>query len=171
LEKEFGIIQKKQFDVVRSCGRGNNKNIIPWQLFKSHHMRLRPDFLPITISTLETTMFSNICWGKQICVMPNGDITPCEMEFENIQGNITKQTLTEIIGGIGGASAQRLTKDKIEICKDCEFRYACWECRAMAHQLDVKKFSKPLTCMYNPYRGEWETPPTTLVELFPKINH
>ncbi|MHB8871989.1 MAG: radical SAM protein [Candidatus Doudnabacteria bacterium] len=171
LKKEFGVSQKKKFDVVRSCGRGNNKDIIPWDLFKSRHMRLEPDFLPITISTLENTMFNNICWGEQICVMPNGDITPCEMEFDHVQGNITKQSLSEIVLGESGERSQRLTKDKIEVCKDCEYRYACWECRAMANQLDNQEFRKPLTCMYNPYTGEWEHPPANLETLFPKINN
>ena len=171
LENKYGISTQKKYDVVRTCGRGNNKNIIPWQLFKTQHMRLSPDFLPISISTLERTLFGNICWGEQICVLPNGDITPCEMELENIQGNINRQSLTEILLGVGGELSQRLNKDKIEICMDCEYRYACWECRAMSHQLDKKKFSKPLTCMYNPYTGEWNTPPNNLEELFPKMQN
>ncbi len=170
LKEEFGVFKGKKFDVVRSCGRGNNSNIIPWELFRSQHMKLKPDFSPVTVSRLERTMFNNICWGEQICVMPNGDITPCEMEFENIEGNITHNSLAEILLGEGGDFSQKLNKDKIDICKDCEYRYACWECRAMAHQLDIKKFSKPLTCTYDPYTGEWKNPPDNLKLLFPKFN-
>lgn len=171
LEKEFGISQMKKFDVVRTCGRGNNKNIIPWDLFKSQYVRIKEDFLPVSISTLETTMFTNICWGKEICIMPNGDVTPCEMEFSNVEGNITSQSLTDILLSENSNYSQRLTKDKIKICQDCEYRYACWECRAMTHQLDTQKNSKPLTCMYNPYNGEWESPPDNLEELFPALKN
>ncbi|HAA18728.1 MAG TPA: hypothetical protein DCP28_08160 [Cytophagales bacterium] len=171
LKKEFGIEHgEKLYDVVRSCGRGNNKDTIPWDLFLEQHIRVKPDFDLISYESLQKTMYGNVCWASEVCIMPNGDVTPCEMEFEHIQGNITTDNLSEIVLGSGGAMAQRLTKDKIEICKDCEFRYACWECRAMAHQLDANRFSKPLTCMYNPHKGEWNNVPEKVEELFPTIN-
>ena len=49
----------------------------------------------------------------------------------------------------------RITKDQIEICKDCEFRYVCSDCRAyVENPEDI--YSKPLKCGYNPYTCEWE---------------
>jgi len=170
LEREFNIpVNGKPFDVVRSCGRGCNSNIIPWDLFQEQHIRNKPDFLPVSLQSVQTAMYGNVCWVDKICILPNGDVTPCEMEFANVQGNITKQSLSEIILGPGGDIAQRLTKDKVKTCCDCEYRYACWECRPMAHQLDTKSFSKPLTCMYNPYAGIWETSPEELIQRFPKL--
>ncbi len=44
---------------------------------------------------------------------------------------------------------QLLTKDKIETCQDCEYRYACFDCRAKAESLT----SKPADCWYNPYES------------------
>lgn len=160
----------KPYDVVRGCGRGNRNDVIPWDMFMHQHMRLEPDFAPVSYSSLQKTIYGNVCWANEACIMPNGDVTPCEMEFNVIQGNIKSQSLTDILLGSGGDFGQRLTKDKIEICKDCEFRYACWECRAMAHQLDINKYSKPLTCMYNPHQGIWESPPKVIQEYFPRIN-
>lgn len=53
-----------------------------------------------------------------------------------------------------------LTKDQIEVCKDCEFRYICTDCRAYTERSHTNKegldISKPLKCGYNPYTGEWE---------------
>lgn len=132
-------------------------------------MRVSPDFQPVSIATVQKTMYGNVCWSDSVCILPNGDVTPCEMEFDNIQGNITRNTLSEIILGEGGEKSQRLTKDKIQGCRDCEYRYACWECRAMANKLDFTTFSKPLTCMYDPYTGEWESPPEKLSDHFPKL--
>ena len=171
LEEQFGIPNNgRLYDVVRFCGRGSNTNIIPWDMFKKQHMLLKPDFPPVSIELFRKTMYNNTCWGDKICILPNGNVTPCEMESENIQGNITYQNLSEIILGKGGDQAQRLTKDKVEICKDCEYRYVCSECRAMANQLDINKFSKPLTCLYNPYTSEWEKSPSpALIKHFPKL--
>lgn len=169
LTAEFGVDDTKPFDVVRSCGRGANAAVIPWDLFREQHMRLAPDFPLVSVDSVRRTMYGNVCWADSACILANGDVTPCEMEFEEIQGNILRQSLTDVLLGVGGDNAQRLTKDKIEICKDCEYRYACWECRAMAHNLDGTRFSKPLTCMHNPYTGEWETPPSDLIVRFPKL--
>jgi hypothetical protein len=49
----------------------------------------------------------------------------------------------------------KINKDKIEVYKDCEFRYCCVDCRAFL--VDPKnEYSKPASCLYNPYTAEWE---------------
>ena len=54
-----------------------------------------------------------------------------------------------------------VNKDQIKICRDCEFRYMCSDCRAYTE--DPKDiYSKPLKCGYDPYtnKGEdWSTNP------------
>ncbi len=47
-----------------------------------------------------------------------------------------------------------INKDKIYVCKDCEFRYICTDCRAYVEDPE-DILSKPLKCGYNPYTGEW----------------
>ena len=43
-----------------------------------------------------------------------------------------------------------INKDKIDVCKDCEFRYICTDCRAyIKDKRDI--YSKPLKCNYDPY--------------------
>jgi radical SAM protein with 4Fe4S-binding SPASM domain len=49
-----------------------------------------------------------------------------------------------------------ITKDQINVCKDCEFRYICTDCRAYTTNID-NDYSKPLKCSYDPYKGKWET--------------
>jgi radical SAM protein with 4Fe4S-binding SPASM domain len=169
IENDFCISLAKPYDVVRSCGRGANTDIIPWDLFLEQHIRLKPNFQNINEQSFQHSLYGNVCWANEVCILPNGDVAPCKMEQHIIQGNIAKQRLRDIILGIGGDKAQRLTKDKVAICSDCEYRYACWECRAMSHQLDSEKFTKPLTCMYNPHTGVWEKPPNNLIELFPNL--
>ena len=46
-----------------------------------------------------------------------------------------------------------MTKDHINVCKDCEFRYCCHDCRPDSLSNDV--YAKPWYCTYNPYSGEW----------------
>ena len=50
------------------------------------------------------------------------------------------------------------TKDHVEKCKDCEYRYACNDCRPLAQGSDSGKrwLASSVDCLYNPYTGKWE---------------
>ena len=43
-----------------------------------------------------------------------------------------------------------ISKDKIEVCKDCEFRHICTDCRAYTLS-DKSIYAKPSKCSYDPY--------------------
>ena len=47
------------------------------------------------------------------------------------------------------------TKNEVEGCKDCEYRYICRDCRP--DSLTGNFNEKPWYCTYNPYSGEWES--------------
>ena len=69
-------------------------------------------------------------------------------------GNIGQSTLKEVIDNPEFRKMWGITKDQISICKDCEFRYVCSDCRAFL-QKPEDKFSKPLKCGYDPYTATW----------------
>jgi hypothetical protein len=51
------------------------------------------------------------------------------------------------------------TKDQVMVCRDCEYRYVCFDCRplseaAAAGRADYLHAPYP-RCTYNPYTGEW----------------
>ncbi len=74
-------------------------------------------------------------------------------------GNIRNVTLEETLQHPDFKKYWSLTKDEIEVCKDCEFRYICTDCRAYTEgnksNRDGLDISKPLKCGYDPYIGEW----------------
>lgn len=74
-------------------------------------------------------------------------------------GNIKDTTLEEALNKPGFKKYWNVTKDMIEVCKDCEFRYVCTDCRAYTERTTFDKkeidLSKPLKCGYNPYTNEW----------------
>jgi radical SAM protein with 4Fe4S-binding SPASM domain len=57
-------------------------------------------------------------------------------------GNIKYTTLTEALNKKGFKDNWHIHKDQIEVCKDCEFRYMCTDCRAYIEQPN-DKFSNP----------------------------
>ncbi len=69
-------------------------------------------------------------------------------------GNIRDRSLLEAIQAPGFKEKWGISKDHISVCRDCEFRYACSDCRAYLENPD-DAFSKPLKCGYDPYSATW----------------
>ena len=70
-------------------------------------------------------------------------------------GNIKDTTLEEAINKPGFKDLWFINKDKIDVCKDCEFRYMCTDCRAFIKDPE-NIYSQPAKCTYNPYICLWE---------------
>ena len=103
--------------------------------------------------------FANSCLAGKITIDINGNIRNCPSLPQSF-GNINDTTLEEALDHKDFKKYWNLTKDSIEVCKDCEFRYICTDCRAYTERTHTNKegldTSKPLKCGYDPYTGEWE---------------
>lgn len=93
-------------------------------------------------------------FGNAIHITGNGDVIPCIHEPDLLLGNIYRTSLMEITQSKRCYDVWHHTRDKIDKCKDCEFRYAClnpYSFRAKTSDLS----SEPLNCNYDPYSGRW----------------
>jgi SPASM domain peptide maturase of grasp-with-spasm system len=95
----------------------------------------------------------NSCLNKKVSIAANGDIMACP-SMKNAYGNVRSARLAEVIQQSKIQDLWRVTKDQVQVCKDCEFRYVCTDCRA--HTVDGGRYSKPSSCRYNPYTAAWE---------------
>lgn len=96
----------------------------------------------------------NTCLNRKIAVDVQGAIKNCP-SMSISYGNIRNTTLNDALDTPGFTSLWGISKDQIDICKDCEFRHVCTDCRAYLRQPD-NPYSKPLKCGYDPYLGVWE---------------
>ncbi len=95
----------------------------------------------------------NNCLNKKISVDENGHIKNCPAMKTNY-GHTSTTSFRTALADSSFKELWDINKDKIEGCKDCEFRYVCTDCRA--HITDEKDiYSKPMHCKYDPYIGEW----------------
>ncbi len=101
----------------------------------------------------------NSCLHKKISIDVDGNIRNCPSMPQSF-GNMKDTTLEEALEHPDFKKYWNLTKDHIEVCKDCEFRYICTDCRAYTERTHENSegldTSKPLKCGYNPYTGKWE---------------
>lgn len=96
----------------------------------------------------------NGCLNRKISVDSTGQIRNCPSMSASF-GDARSTALAEAVGNPEFRSAWSLTKDRIEICRECEFRYVCSDCRAYLER-PADPHSKPLKCGYDPATGEWE---------------
>lgn len=96
----------------------------------------------------------NSCLNRKISIDKLGNIKNCP-SMKTSYGNIANSTLTAVLKRKEFKRYWNVTKDKIKVCQDCEFRYICTDCRAYTEE-PSDMYSKPLKCGYNPYSGQWE---------------
>lgn len=114
-----------------------------------HTAYFNPQLLHYTES-----LHHNTCLNRKISIDAEGNIKNCPSMKENF-GNIRDTTLREALNKPGFKKYWNITKDQISVCKDCEFRHVCTDCRAYVENPD-DDYSKPLKCGYDPYTCTWE---------------
>jgi radical SAM protein with 4Fe4S-binding SPASM domain len=144
-------------DVVRPTGRGNDSNLLP-EVY--HKPKIRPPFYTDERSFARAQCCHNCLMGK-IAVTSNGDVIPCIFARNQISGNILTTPLAEILNAQPLQQCWYTTKDYVDKCNECEYRYACYDCRPLAQGSDPQKrwLACSTGCAYNPYTGEWEGEP------------
>ncbi|MBC9798467.1 grasp-with-spasm system SPASM domain peptide maturase [Sinomicrobium weinanense] len=132
------IYSTKSIDSFKFCGEINNY------------------FVANTDTFLES-LNHNSCLHKKIAIDRNGNIKNCPAMPQSF-GNIKDTTLEEAFNHSEFKKYWNVTKDMIQVCKDCEFRHICTDCRAYTERTYFEgdiDLSKPLKCGYNPYTNEW----------------
>lgn len=100
------------------------------------------------------SMHRNTCLNKKLTIDSEGNIKSCPV-MPQVFGNIKDANLHEVVNNTELQKIWNIKKDDIEVCKDCEYRHICTDCRG--HIVDTENIhSKPSKCKYNPYTGKWE---------------
>jgi radical SAM protein with 4Fe4S-binding SPASM domain len=95
----------------------------------------------------------NPCLGHQVAIDTQGEIKPC-LWWPGELGHIHKDTVRDMIYEERFKQYWEANKDSIEVCKDCEYRYNCHDCRLNSLNPDEILRLKPVFCCYDPYNGK-----------------
>lgn len=96
------------------------------------------------------------CWEGQLTVNANGELLPCPFARTEIIANLLDKKLSEVIRDRDYEKYWDLTKDDIEGCNECEYRFLCFDCRVIEKSLSKTFNSKSNLCTYDPMKGVWE---------------
>ncbi len=115
---------------------------------------ISPDFFTVNLNLFSEAKNFNSCLNRKVGIDVKGNIKNCPSMQESF-GNIQENTITSVIHSNGFRKSWSITKDQVEVCKDCEFRYICTDCRAFITDSE-NLYSKSFKCRYNPYTATWE---------------
>ena len=158
LVDEMGFSHRR-LDVLRQNGRGDNLNLLPSnKSLLINGIMTSPNFY-INKETLSKNLHNNSCLSGKIAITDNGDILPCVFSRDQVVGNIIEKSLSQIMEETKLKNVWKNTKDGVQVCKDCEYRYCCTDCRPSslgANQNVGEYLTAPYPkCAYNPYEGKW----------------
>ncbi len=131
------------------------KTLAPPLEYYTPRLITQPEFR-VSAKEIMHNLRGNPCLQGKLVVTERGGVYPCIFDRYRQVGNVLQQTLGEIIQSEVLEAVWRMSKRDIFVCKDCEFRYVCNDCRPLAAAFNGGDYLAPFPyCAYNPYTGEW----------------
>lgn len=119
---------------------------------ESHCGIVDSDFFKLNLQLFTESLNKNTCLNKKISVDKYGYVKNCPSMAKHF-GHTRDVKLKDVLLDVNFTRTWDISKDQIEICKVCEFRHMCTDCRAYTQ--DSNLFNKPSKCSYDPYKAIW----------------
>ena len=158
LRNKLGFKGKRP-DPLRPKGRGDSPLLQPdFATVVKYGLMLRPHFRA-SKGTIARYSQGNACLNGKITISDSGEVYPCIFARNKSIGNVLDADISTVVLGTETQAVWSATKDSVLVCKDCEYRYVCFDCRPLSQGVagaESDFFTMPYPrCTYNPYTGEW----------------
>jgi radical SAM protein with 4Fe4S-binding SPASM domain len=148
-------VEYKLPDPVRPTGRGCSQEIQPRLLPAEFSGRIIEARFWTNKHTFHFNRRYNSCWAGKVAVTAAGEVIPCIFARDLVIGNCLDKGLEAVMGDKRLKEFWALTKDQVAVCRACEYRYACHDCRPLAYAQGGDLYASSPRCLYDPYRGQW----------------
>lgn len=115
---------------------------------------IHPNFFTTSKGMVIEGQTKNTCFNKKIYINKDGLLKNCPYS-QQILGYINKECIVDVVSKENYKFLCSITKDQVNVCKDCEFRYICMDCRVYIKDKN-NIYSQPAKCNYNPYIAKWK---------------
>lgn len=121
---------------------------------ETHCGAVSPAFFSVNMDLfMESKLFNN-CLNRKLGIDKTGQIKNCPSLPESF-GHCKDTRLIEAIEKADFQKRWHIRKEDISICRFCEFRYMCTDCRAYTADAE-DPYSKPAKCSYDPFTATWQ---------------
>ncbi|MFV8334705.1 grasp-with-spasm system SPASM domain peptide maturase [Flavobacterium sp. RSP29] len=112
------------------------------------------DFV-LSLESFNESLNFNTAYNRTVYIDRSGNIKR-HIEDQSIFGNIDVNDLNEVVSNEKIKEFWGINKDKIKVCKDCEFRYICPDGSIPFKEKETDLFYSTNTkCNYDPYKNLW----------------
>lgn len=98
-------------------------------------------FIQVNFKNFFENHEKNNCLGRILAIDSSADIYPCIMMRDIVVGNAINDLLVDVLKTTKFKKLSKITRDKIDACKKCEFRYGCFDCRALENSYTENLYS------------------------------
>jgi len=117
---------------------------------------INPQDFSVNMPLYTESLHYNTFYNRKVCITVDGDIKNY-FTSERSFGNVKKESIRDVISQAEFQKYWKVNKDKIAICRDCEFRYMCVDARIpLRTNSGGYYFDENSKCPYNPYICLWE---------------
>ncbi len=115
--------------------------------------RIHPGYFSPNLATFSEAQQFNTCLSGKVGIDVDGEIKNCPSCTECF-GDAATTPLRDVVQLDRFRHLGKVQRDQVEVCRDCEYRYICTDCRAFRSDPE-NPLSKPAKCSYDPYSGVW----------------
>lgn len=142
--------------VLNDVNRLNNNRfmLMPVSFYMANHIGL--DFFYCNIEFFVESQKHNTYYNRKIFIDEHGNISNIKKgkKYGNVIKIASNEGLCSIIQSDDFQILWNVGKEKIDICKDCEYRHLCIDNRIPVQRKDGSWYHKS-ECPYNPYICKW----------------
>jgi SPASM domain peptide maturase of grasp-with-spasm system len=130
---------------------------------ETHCGEVHAAYFAPTVDGFAEALGHNSCLNRKLSVDQRGEIRNCP-SLPDSYGNAATTPLRAAVERPEFRRLWSVTKDQVETCRDCEFRYVCTDCRAYVEaSTEGGAYPKPAKCAYDPYAARWGAPAAEVV--------
>ena len=149
-------VEHYKFDVIREVFSGNQSNHVPILPETIKIAKISEPYFVLTEERFLLFNDKNTCWNRKLVITETGSFLPCVFARDSIIGNMHDMPLKSLLESPTLKYYWGFSFKNIVPCNECEFRYACKDCRPLAMSLCGDIAAKNPRCCYNPITGEWQ---------------
>lgn len=159
-EIDFGGTYQR--DYIRLTGRGSLRHYDA-RLLKER-LKTRDSFKFKDLRKAIMDIWSSNCFSRYFYIGSDLEVYPCVMERRFSHGNLKGKHLADVVD----QSLFDFSKENVDGCRDCEYRFVCLDCRP--DSLTGDKYAKPWFCLYDERSGVWQDPEERIRELSSELH-
>ena len=115
-----------------------------------------PDRFAVDMNGLARNVKGHSCWQDHLCILSNGDVTPCLAERDHVYGNAKTENILDIIRGKRSEKLMGMTKQTMdERCAHCEVSIGCAPCSVATKKMQGSYEKPGWNCVYRPDIGRF----------------